>query len=275
MVRAFSTLGCPEADLHSALMLAERYHIDAIELRSLADTINIPAYLASEFGSPEGFEAAMHEQKVHIAALDTSLHLADAKTPDKEQFLAFVPWAEAAGIRWLRVFDGGTKLSERAAITAAAETVKWWREMREDNGYTTDIMVETHNKLFTAAAVKRFLTAAPKTAILWDAHHTWKQGGEDPLATWRAIGASVVHIHVKDSVPIETPTHPFKYVLPGTGEFPMIALRDALATAGFSGPLSLEWEKLWHPELPPLEEALKAAVQREWWEAEVKAGARR
>ena len=274
MVRAFSTLGCPEADLHSALALAERFHIDAIELRSLADTINIPAYLASEFGSPEGFEAAMHDRKTRIAALDTSLHLADAKTPDKEQFLAFVPWAEAAGIRWLRVFDGGTKLSERAAIAAAAETVKWWREVREDNGYTADIMVETHNKFFTAATVKRFLNAAPKTAILWDAHHTWKQGREDPIATWHAIGTSVVHIHVKDSVPIETPTHPFKYVLPGTGEFPMMTLRDALADGGFDGPVSLEWEKLWHPDLAPLEDALKAAVEHAWWGALEKAGSK-
>ncbi len=265
MVRAFSTLGCPEADLRTALTLAERYDIETIELRALADTINVPGYLASEFGSPEGFEAAMQEQKVRIAALDTSLHLADAKTPDKEQFLAFVPWAEAAGIPWLRVFDGGAKLSDRAAIAAAAETVRWWREVREDNSYTTDIMVETHNRLLTAAAVKRFLAAAPKTAILWDAHHTWKQGHEDPVITWQAIHASVVHIHVKDSVPIETPTHPFKYVLPGAGEFPMTALRDALAADGFSGPLSLEWEKLWHPDLPPLEEALKAAEQHGWW----------
>ncbi|MGG2474197.1 sugar phosphate isomerase/epimerase family protein, partial [Rhizobium sp. BR5] len=28
-------------------------------------------------------------------------------------------------------------------------------------------------------------------------------------------------------------------------------------------PLSLEWERHWHPELPPLEDALMAA--RNWW----------
>ncbi len=265
MLRAFSTLGCPESDWPEAVAIASRHHIDAIELRSLGDTINLPAHFSAEFGAPDSFGEAMRALPVRIASLDTSLHLADAKSLDKEQFLAFAPWADAAGIRWLRVFDGGTKLSERAAVTAAAETVKWWREIRADQGYTCDLMVETHNRFFTAASVQRFLSAAPGTSMLWDAHHTWKQGGEDPVVTWRAIRDHVVHIHVKDSVPIPTKTHPYKYVLPGTGEFPMAPLREALVADKFDGPVSLEWEKLWHPDLPPLEEALHAAEVNHWW----------
>lgn len=265
MVRAFSTLGCPDAGLRTAVALAQRYHIDALELRALGDSINLPAHFASEFGSPEVFAETVQKLPVRITALDTSLHLADAKTADREQFLAFIPWAEAAGIRWLRVFDGGAKVSERAAVAAAAETVRWWRDVRAENGYAADIMVETHNRFFTGATVKRFLTAAPNTAVLWDAHHTWKQGNEDPLVTWRAIGSRVVHIHVKDSVPVPTKTHPYQYVLPGAGEFPMAPLWAALREGGFEGVVSLEWEKLWHPDLPSLDEALRVAAERRWW----------
>lgn len=265
MVRAFSTLGCPDADLRTAFAIAERHHLDAIELRALGDTTNLPAYFASEYGGPEAFGAAMRSAPVRIAAIDTSFHLADAKTSDREQFLAFLPWTEAAGVRWLRVFDGGTKLSERAAIAAAAEAVLWWREVRADNGYEADIMVETHHRFLTSAAIKRFLNAAPETAILWDPHHTWKQGAEDPLTTWGTIGKHVVHIHVNDSLPVATKTHPYKFVLPGTGEFPMAALRAALAADNFGGTLSLEWEKLWHPDLPNIEEALRSAAAHRWW----------
>jgi sugar phosphate isomerase/epimerase len=265
MVRAFSTLGCPEVDLRTALALAERYQLQAIELRALADTINLPTYLASEFGSPEGFGREMRELKIQIAALDTSLHLADGKSHEREQFLTFAPWAEAAGIKWLRVFDGGTKGSDKSVIHAAAETVRWWRDVRSANNYTVDIMVETHNRLLTVDTINQFLAAAPKTAILWDAHHTWKQGHEDPVATWRAIGSHIVHVHVKDSVSIPTPKHPYKYVLPGDGEFPMAPLKATLESANFAGPVSLEWEKLWHPELPSLEEALQAAMEKKWW----------
>lgn len=265
MARAFSTLGCPEADLRTAVAVAKRHHLDALELRALADTINLPAYLASEYGTPEGFGAAMQEIGIRIAVLDTSLHLADATGAEREQFLAFVPWAEAAGVHWLRAFDGGAKATERAAISAAASTMRWWREVRADSDLKVDIMVETHNRLFTAAAVRRFLSASPDAAILWDAHHTWKLGGEDPVATWRQIREHVVHIHVKDSVPVPTASHPYKYVLPGAGDFPMAALRAALEADHFDGVVSLEWEKLWHPELPTIDEALRAAAARGWW----------
>ena len=265
MLRAFSTLGCPDADLDAAIALAAKFGLDGLELRALADTINLPSYLATHYGAPEGFGLAARAFKIPIVALDTSLHLADAKSSDREQFLAFVPWAEAAGIRWLRVFDGGTHLSERGAIAAAAETVKWWRDVREEYDYGVDIMVETHNRLFNTPTIKRFLNAAPTTSLLWDSHHTWKQGGEDPVATWRAIQAHVVHIHIKDSVPIPTPTHPYKYVLPGAGDFPAAALRGALGADNFSGVLSLEWEKLWHPDLPSLDVALRTAADSGWW----------
>jgi sugar phosphate isomerase/epimerase len=267
MVRAFSTLGCPDADLRFAFQIAERHHLDGIELRALGDTTNLPAYFASEYGGPEAFGTAMRSAPVRIAAIDTSFHLADAKTSDREQFLAFLPWAEAAGVRWLRVFDGGTKLSERAAIAAAAEAVLWWREARADGGFTADIMVETHHRLLTSSAVKRFIAAAPETVILWDAHHTWRQGGENPVATWKAIGRHVVHVHVNDSVSVEgkAQAQPYKFVLPGTGEFPMAALREAFAADNFSGTVSLEWEKLWHPDLPSVDDALRAATEHAWW----------
>ena len=125
-------------------------------------------------------------------------------------------------------------------------------------------MVETHDTLLTSAAIGRFLRAVPGAAILWDSHHTWRRGGEDPGATWRAIGRHVVHIHVKDSVEGPDPAHPARYVLPGTGGFPMAALRAALA-GRYSGHLCLEWEKQWHPGLPPLDEALCSAAAGSWW----------
>ena len=44
----------------------------------------------------------------------------------------------------------------------------------------------------------------------------------------------------------------------------MAPLRAAL-TAEFAGCVSLEWEKLWHPYLAPLDDALTAAAKRNWW----------
>ena len=266
MLRCLSTLGCAEATLAEALALAAKHGIAAVELRALAGTVELPAYFAAQFGTPEALAEKLRAggAPVRIVAFNASLRLVGATAAEREQLVALAPWAEALGVRWLRVFDGG-KHADAAELAAAVETVRWWQQLRAERGWRADLMVETHYTLTTAVAIRRFLTALPGTAILWDAHHTWRKGGEDPVATWRAIRERVVHVHVKDSIDAPSVRHPFTYVLPGDGGFPIAPLLAALRADGFAGPVSLEWEKMWHPYLPSLEDALRAATERGWW----------
>lgn len=259
--RAFSTLGCPLATLDEALALAVAQRVEAVELRTLEGTTDLPALFAQRFGTPATLAAHVARQSVAIVSLDTSLRLADPKPGDFDAFLHFVPWAEALGVRWLRVFDGGTPATPHDAMLA---TWQRWRALRAERGWHCDMMIETHDALFTADAIGAFLARAPDAAILWDSHHTWKKGGEDPVTTWPAIKSRVVHVHVKDSVSRPSERHPFTYVLPGDGEFPMAPLRELLARE-FNGTISLEWEKQWHPYLAPVETALAQAATRKWW----------
>lgn len=261
--RACSTLGCPELPLGEVLELAGRHRLGGVELRALGGTVDLPAYFAQKFGSPERIKDQVPSVPVKIVALDTSLKLTDSTPAARETLLQFVPWAEALGVRRLRVFDGG-RTAGVDELEEAAATMAWWRELRMQRGWKVDLMVETHDSLIGSAAIGRFLALAPGTAILWDTHHTWKKGGEDPVATWRAIAPHVVHVHVKDSISRPSARHPFTYVLPGEGEFPMAPLR-AVLQAEFSGFVSLEWEKMWHPYLPSLDDALVAATKRCWW----------
>jgi sugar phosphate isomerase/epimerase len=260
-VRAFSTLGCPALGLGDACAAARAHGIPMIELRALGGSLDLPSYFAGRGDSPASISEAA--AGVRIVALGTSLRLADGTAEDRRKFLEYVPWAEAIGVPRLRVFDGGA-ISDRSSADRAAEAAAWWRDLRAERGWRTDIMVETHESLLRAAEIRRFSDASPGTGILWDSHHTWRKGGEDPSQTWSAIGPHVVHIHVKDSVSGSAPGLPARYVLPGTGEFPMAALRSALA-GNYGGPLSLEWERHWHPELAPIEEALRSAAAASWW----------
>jgi sugar phosphate isomerase/epimerase len=255
--RAFSTLGCPGLDLKEACALARAHGIGAIELRALGGSLDLPSYFSARGDSPESIwgDAA----GIRIVALGTSLRLADGTEEDRGKFLEHVPWAEALGVPRLRVFDGGSA-SDRSSADRATEAAGWWRALRAERGWKTDIMVETHDSLLRAADISRFAKAVPGIGILWDSHHTWRKAGEDPAHTWGAVGQHVVHIHVKDSVAGSPPT----YVLPGTGEFPMAALRAALA-GNYHGPLSLEWERRWHPQLAPIEDALRSAAATSWW----------
>jgi sugar phosphate isomerase/epimerase len=261
--RAFSTLGCGELALDEAFLMGARHHVSGIEVRTLKDSLDVPAVFAAEYGSPAELARHVASREERIVALDTSLRLVGGNDGDRVNFLRFVPWAEALGVRWLRVFDGGATADE-TEIAAAAEALGWWRRQRAQAGWDVDMMIETHDSLFTAEKIRRLVSVVPDAAILWDSHHTWKRGKEDPIQTWESIAPHVVHIHVKDSVSRRSEKFPYTYVPPGSGEFPMGPLAARLA-AEFSGSVSLEWERMWHPDLPELDVALAAAERCQWW----------
>jgi sugar phosphate isomerase/epimerase len=265
LTRCISSLGCAELSLDETLALAARHGVATLELRALGGLMDLPRYLAGTYGKPEVLAARLRGVPVRIVAFDTSWHLVGDAPEAREQLLGFLPWAEALGAKWLRVFDAKGGLPEAEALRHAAESVRWWRGVKTARGVQADIMVETHDMLYTAAAVQRFVAAAPGTAILWDAHHTWRKGGEHPVATWHALREHIVHIHVKDSIPVPSARHPYTYVLPGEGGFPIAPLLSALRADRFAGSVCLEWERVWHPYLEPLESALVAAAGRQWW----------
>ncbi len=263
MIRAFSTLGCVDASLDELFNLARRFDC-ALEFRGLAGRLDVPTALEEICGTPEEFASRVRAAGVRVASLDTSFRFFAAAEADRTELLRYVPWAEALGGVRLRVFDGGKTL-DAPTLAAGVKEWQWWAAQRAEHGWKSDVMIETHDALVSAAPIQEWLAAAPDAGILWDAQHTWRKGGEDPLRTWRAIRDSVVHVHVKDSVSRPSERHPFTYVLPGDGEFPMAALRRQLQADGYTGPISLEWERHWHPELAPIEHALSAATDRNWW----------
>jgi len=248
--------------LEQALALARAQGCEGVELRILAGRLDLPAYLRSTYGTPEALAARLRAEPVTIVSLDTSLRLVENTAQDREAFLAFVPWAEALGVPHLRVFDGGQK-ADGEEMNQAAATLRWWHELRATHGWKADMAIETHDSLFTAEMIEQFLRRCPGAKILWDAHHTWRQGGEDPVATWRRIGRHVPHVHVKDSVSVPSGKAAYTYVPSGEGEFPGPVLFEILRRE-FGGVVSLEWERHWHPTLAPLEVALQAAKKNGW-----------
>jgi len=256
-LRTISTLGCGELDLDEARTLARRHGLDGIELRALGGTLDLPGWLKARYGQPMVLASVRDDPPLPVAGLGTSFRLVGATAEERSALVRHVPWAEALGAAYLRVFDGGPGSYGPAETAEARSNLDWWREQRALHGWKVDLMVETHDSLLTGGDIARFASAAGGVPVLWDAHHTWRKGAEDPLVTWAAIARQVVHIHVKDS-------RAGQYVLPGTGEFPLAPLRAVLARE-YGGAISLEWERWWQRELPSLDQALDAAWKNDWW----------
>lgn len=253
----FSTLGCSDLNLHEIADLARHHGISSVELRTLSGSVDVISALHAEFGSPSQFAAFLKQQDLKVVALNTSMRLFESR--DLSAVEPFVAWAEAASVPHLRIFDGGKQLTADE-MARAAELLSQWQTERQSRGLNVDLMIETHDALVDAAQLTTFIRQVPYALILWDTHHTWAKGS-DIKQLWPDIADNVVHLHVKDSkMGVDGRRH---YVLPGQGDFPMADLLSLVRSSDRHIPLSLEWERHWHPELPPLDDALTAA--RTWW----------
>lgn len=263
----FSSLGCPEASLEEICELARRFDMAGVEIRAVEGEMDPPAVFRKRYRTPDAVQAVLDRFQLRIHSLDTSWFLMDRDPAARGHFLEFLPWAEALGVKWLRVFDGGKPVDSLSQedLDWMVSAISWWRGQRSENGWSADIMIETHDCLCRHPAIRQLQAALdPAPAILWDSHHTWKRGGEDPLETWKLLHPSIPHIHVKDSISVASANHAWTYVHGGEGEFPLEALLSTLAEEGVELPVSLEWERAWHPYLDPLRRALESLRERGW-----------
>lgn len=233
-----------------AIKTAERYGLSFLEVRTLGGSLDMPAYFA------QNPPPAVHPE---VRVLGTSFCLLREYDPDALK--AHAALAQHLGTRYLRIFGegGGTKntINEEQLDTAAANLL-CMRETLAD--FPVELILETHDSLDSGKLVNALNSRlAEPLKILWDSYNSWSTSGETLAETWALIGPLVVHVHYKDSVPDDSPAR-HHYVLPGEGTFPSAELRGILEGAGYTGGISLEWEKMWIPDLGPLEPALEKFV---------------
>jgi sugar phosphate isomerase/epimerase len=260
----FSTLGLPDGGWQDALETARAFGLAGVELRALQGSVDLPSALRKEFETPQRFAQAIADSGLRVPSLDSSLRLYEARDDHREELLSLAEWAHIAGIPHLRVFDGGEIGSgNRPEVRAdMLRELDAWHGLKEKEGFSCDLIVETHWALIHPRDVLSFSEeSGGRLRLLWDVGHTWAHSGVSLAETWSLLKDVVRHIHVKDLVRAET----IRDVLPGEGMLPVPALFDDLTRDGFSGAVSLDWEKFWHRDLPPLQDALESGRKHGWW----------
>src|ERR671934_716245 len=124
------------------------------------------------------------------------------------------------------------------------------------------IVLETHDAFSSARRVAAILDRvdSPRVAALWDSHHPYRVG-ETPQDVIEALGPRIAHVHVKDARRTTPDGSDWQLVLLGEGEVPVREQLQALDRHGYTGYVSVEWEKKWHPEIAEPEIALPQHIR--------------
>jgi sugar phosphate isomerase/epimerase len=264
----FSTLGCAELSLPQICGLLGEFGMSELEIRAIASRTDLPQWSRETAWTSSRAAAIFAEHAVRFRVAGSSFKLVGNDEQSRAELLEFASWADSWGAKYLRAFGGGawgTPLAEND-FRSAAETISWWRRERQRCDWQIELLLETHDAFSASAPCVQLQSRLDEPlGIIWDSHHTWRLGDESPRESWSQLAPWIRHVHVKDSVGKPSTRHPYTYVLPGEGEMPLAETLAVLRENRFSGCVSLEWEKLWHPYLPSLRDALVRLKRQPWF----------
>jgi len=162
----------------------------------------------------------------------------------------------APGVRLFgdRVQPGADLVSTRGWIVEGLTAL---RDAARPTG--VEVWLETHGDFAPGAAARSVLDRVGEgVGAIWDPANAFSEFGESPDVGADALGTAIRHVHLKDVKRPLPPAVPFPWtpVLPGAGEFPARRVLEILEGRRYSGFVSFEWEKKWHPEIEEPEVAL-------------------
>jgi sugar phosphate isomerase/epimerase len=263
---AFSTLACPAWTLEEAVARGREYGYDGIELR-LIDGNVIPPHVGA--GMVGRVRDATTEAGLDVVALDTSVRVtAEESQRVRNDILAYIELAVAWATPVVRVFGGALPSgpSERQeAFDRAVAVLAAVAPVAAAAGVT--VAVETHDDFSASAVLVELLTRVPAVGIgaVWDSHHPYRMG-ESPAQVAANLGDRVALAQVKDARRDAQEPSGWHLVLLGEGEVPVREMAGRARDDCGLDWISVEWEKHWHPDIEPPEEALPQhlAVLRSW-----------
>jgi sugar phosphate isomerase/epimerase len=257
---AFSTLACPEWSPEEVVDRAAALGYDAIEWRG-GDAGHVST------AWPDGPRAALYRgmEQQGVRALAVTAYSvftspdADDREANRAHLRAHLRLAGDLGAPFVRTFlgfrtdDAGNDAMTARLATAIAPVAD------DAAALGVTIVIEPHDDFVEASSVAAVLRALdhPAVGAVWDIGNAW-EAGEGPAIGAAALGPWVRYIQLKDGRGRGTG---WQLTRLGEGDVP---LSESLALAASRGPLppvSLEWERAWHPELDPADVVLGPSLE--------------
>lgn len=262
---AFSTLACPQWTTEQVVDNAVQLGYNGLEWRLLNGDIIDPV---KDANSLKQAIAMAHERNIETCAFDTSckFNLSDPAERAQNvealrQWIAFVQSLDLPAARILRVFGGADSSTDPEEGTQwVADALRQVAKQAEEAKAT--VVLETHDGFSSSHRVAQViqLVNSPAVAALWDSHHPYRVG-ESVQEVMEQLDGHIAHVHVKDARRVVSDPTNWQLVLMGEGEVPVRQQLQILHQHHYSGYISVEWEKRWHPEIADPEIALPQHIK--------------
>jgi sugar phosphate isomerase/epimerase len=270
---AFSTVSCPTWNFETIAGRAKEYGYDGVEIRGF---LNESLLTASNLflTDPAKIRATFDAAGIEIACLASSVamvHDAKRNAALARDLRTYIDLAARLGCRIVKIFD--TQLRRPGLIprrgdtrATAARALADWLAPLGDVAARHDVLIVIENALSFRTAKELWLLLDtlnhPNVAACWDVFNA-ALGGETPHVSVPTLNSRIQYVQVKDAKlgPLGA-----AYCKLGEGDVQVIKFLTRLQGIGYTGYVTLEWEKAWLPNIAEPEEILPDSIQklRDW-----------
>ncbi len=253
MKLCFSTLGCAERNLSEILSLSEKFNLPYLEIRGIGGVLDNAVIEDFCEENATKTKEIMMKSGVTPVVLGTScmLHTEDSAALALIEARAAISVAARLSIPYIRVFGNNLIGRREDCIRRVTEGIAALCDMAK--GTDVSVLLEVHgdfNTVQTLSPVLDALKMRNEFGLIWDVAHSHTAYGEKWETFYECIRPYIRHVHIKDKRTEGGLT------MIGEGDVPVAAIVRRMLKDGYDGCFSLEWERLWHPELAEIEVAL-------------------
>ena len=234
----FSTIGCPELSLKEAAAFGLEAGYPLLEVR----------VAGKDFAEKDVLTQLASQGRCKI--LGSSFGLTTDVPEIREQLQNCAQLAADCGVPYVRIFGG-------CAFTEPEDDLKYANARKnlaffDSLDLPVQLVLETHDFFSSAKRICGLFDRAERTLpVIWDTWHSWHTGKETLTESWKMLKKYIIDVHIKDG-------NASGLTLQGDGDFPTAQLLQLLRENNYTGLISCEHEKMWHPELPDLSAAFRA-----------------
>jgi sugar phosphate isomerase/epimerase len=248
---SFSTLGCPKWPLSKIVQVAAAEKYEGVEIRGIEGELYLPK--RPEFStSIAETRARFADNNLKICNLGSSatLHYNDEAKWQKslDEAKSFIDLAQQLSCPYVRVFPNELPKDQDREKTIDLISERLLSLGKYAQGTKVTVLLESHGQVIWKDVLLRIMKQAehPNVGLIWDIFNMWSITKESPTEVYNMLKKYIRHTHIKDGSMVDGKP---VYTFVGKGIAPLKEAIGVLKADGYAGYYSLEWEKMWHPEI--------------------------